>query len=77
MEDNGPGISDEIKPHIFEMFFTGGNNIPDSQRSLGLGLALCQSIVEAHGGKMELEDNDSHGRIFSFALPLSEVKLNE
>ena len=54
VEDNGPGISDEIKPHIFEMFFTGGNNIADSQRSLGLGLALCQSIVEAHGGKMEL-----------------------
>lgn len=77
VEDNGPGISDEIKPHIFEMFFTGGNNIADSQRSLGLGLALCQSIVEAHGGKMELEDNDSHGCIFSFALPLSEVILNE
>ena len=77
VEDNGPGISDEIKPHIFEMFFTGGNNIADSQRSLGLGLALCQSIVEAHGGKMELEDNDPHGCIFSFALPLSEVILNE
>ena len=77
VEDNGPGISDEIKPHIFEMFFTGGNNIADSQRSLGLGLALCQSIVEAHGGKMELEDNDPHGCIFSFALPLSEEILNE
>lgn len=77
VEDNGPGISDEIKPHIFEMFFTGGNNIADSQRSFGLGLALCQSIVEAHGGKMELEDNDPHGCIFSFALPLSEVILNE
>ena len=77
VEDNGPGISDEIKPHIFEMFFTGGNNIADSQRSLGLGLALCQSIVEAHGGKMELEDNDPHGCIFLFALPLSEVILNE
>lgn len=77
VEDNGPGISDEIKPHIFEMFFTGGNNIADSQRSLGLGLALCQSIVEAHGGKMGLEDNDPHGCIFSFALPLSEVILNE
>ena len=77
VEDNGPGISDEIKPHIFEMFFTGGNNIEDSQRSLGLGLALCHSIVEAHGGKMELEDNDPHGCIFSFALPLSEVILNE
>ena len=77
VEDNGPGISDEIKPHIFEMFFTGRNNIADSQRSLGLGLALCQSIVEAHGGKLELADNAPHGCIFSFALPLSEVTLNE
>ena len=77
VEDNGPGISDEIKPRIFEMFFTGRNNIADSQRSLGLGLALCQSIVEAHGGKLELADNAPHGCIFSFALPLSEVTLNE
>ena len=42
--DNGPGISDEVKPHIFEMFYTGNNTIADSHRSLGLGLALCLSL---------------------------------
>ncbi len=40
VEDNGPGIADEMKPHIFEMFYTGKTTIADSHRSLGLGLAL-------------------------------------
>ena len=75
--DNGPGISDEVKPHIFEMFYTGNNTIADSHRSLGLGLALCRSIIEAHGGSLVLTDNDPKGCIFTFTLPLSEVTLNE
>ena len=77
VEDNGPGICDEMKPHIFEMFYTGKNTIADSHRSLGLGLALCRSIIEVHNGKLVLEDNIPHGCIFSFTLPLSEVTLNE
>ena len=75
--DNGPGIPDSIKPHIFEMFYTGKNTIADSHRSLGLGLALCHSIIEAHNGKFNLTDNVPHGCIFTFTLPLSEVTLNE
>ena len=77
VEDNGPGIPDEMKPHIFEMFFTGKNSIADSHRSLGLGLALCNSIIEAHDGELILTDNKPHGCIFTFTLPLSEVTLNE
>lgn len=77
VEDDGPGIPDEMKPHIFEMFYTGKNTIADSHRSLGLGLALCRSIIEVHDGKLEVEDNVPHGSIFSFTLPLSEVTLNE
>ena len=75
--DNGPGISDEVKPHIFEMFYTGNNTIADSHRSLGLGLSLCRSIIEAHGGTLVLTDNIPRGCIFTFTLPLSEVILNE
>ena len=75
--DNGPGISDEVKPHIFEMFYTGNSTIADSHRSLGLGLALCRSIIEAHGGTLMLTDNIPRGCIFTFTLPLSEVILNE
>ena len=75
--DNGPGIPDELKKRVFEMFFTGGNPIGDSRRSLGLGLTLCQAIIHAHNGEMTLKDNSPHGCIFSFTVPLSEVNLNE
>ena len=77
VEDNGPGISDEMKDHIFEMFYTGKNTIADSHRILGLGLALCHSIIEVHEGELILTDNQPHGCIFTFTLPLSEVTLNE
>ena len=77
VSDDGPGIPDERKERVFEMFFTGGNPIGDSRRSLGLGLTLCQAIIHAHHGKMTLKDNFPHGCVFSFTLPLSEVNLNE
>ena len=77
VEDNGPGIPEEMKPHIFEMFYTGKTTVADSHRSLGLGLALCHSIIEAHDGTLTLTDHDPHGCNFTFTLPLSEVTLNE
>ena len=77
VSDDGPGIPDERKERVFEMFFTGGNPIGDSHRSLGLGLTLCQAIIHAHHGEMTLKDNSPHGCVFSFTLPLSEVNLNE
>ncbi len=75
--DNGPGISDDIKPHIFEMFYTGGNKIADGRRGLGIGLSLCRSIVEAHGGRIKLRDNEPTGCCFSFSLPVEEIRINE
>lgn len=45
--DNGPGIPDEAKPHVFDMFYSASNRVADSRRSLGLGLALCKSIIHA------------------------------
>ena len=77
VEDNGPGIPEEMKPHVFEMFYTGKKAIADSHRSLGLGLALCHSIVEAHDGTLMLTDHEPHGCNFTFTLPLSEVTLHE
>ena len=77
VSDNGPGIPDELKERVFEMFFTGDNPIGDSRRSLGLGLTLCQAIIHAHHGEMTLKGNSPHGCIFSFTVPLSEVNLNE
>ena len=77
VEDDGPGIPEEMKPHIFELFYTGKTTVMDSHRSLGLGLALCHSIIEAHNGTLILTDHDPHGCNFIFTLPLSEVTLNE
>ena len=74
--DDGPGISDEAKVHLFDMFYTAGIGKADSRRGLGLGLSLCQSIVEAHGGEIFVENNEPHGAVFSFTLPLEEVNLD-
>ncbi len=75
--DNGPGIDDKSKERIFEMFYTVDKKLADSRRSLGLGLSLCQSIINAHGGSIKLTDNQPTGCIFTFTLPLSEVKIYE
>jgi signal transduction histidine kinase len=63
IEDSGIGIKDEDKDSIFEPFFTtktGGT---------GIGLAICRSIVEAHGGTLAAFANKPHGTIFRVALP--------
>ena len=75
--DDGPGISDEAKQHIFEMFYTGKNKIADGRRSLGLGLFLCKAIVQAHGGEIFVQDNVPKGTVFVFTLPAEKVNLHE
>ena len=75
--DNGPGIPDQAKPHVFEMFYTVSNQIVDSRRSMGLGLALCKSIVNAHGGEITVTDHLPHGSVFTFSVPAGEVELHE
>ena len=77
VQDDGPGITDEMKPHIFDMFYTGNMKVADSRRSLGLGLALCKSIVNAHHGTMSVLDNQPKGAILRVILPVEEVILHE
>ena len=77
VSDNGPGIPDEQKPRIFDMFYSGANKVVDSRRSLGLGLSLCKSIVTAHGGTISVSDNQPNGTVFTFTLPAGEVELHE
>lgn len=69
--DNGNGIPDVSKDRIFDMFYTLNAASSDGRRSLGLGLALCKSIVQAHGGTIAVRDNVPHGAVFSFTLPAS------
>ncbi|WP_234120221.1 sensor histidine kinase [Clostridium hydrogenum] len=67
--DNGTGIDESILPHIFDRFFTNGSKVSDSRRGVGLGLAICKSIVEAHGGKIKAINKKGKGAIFSFNIP--------
>ena len=77
VSDNGPGIPDAQKPHIFDMFYSGTHRVADSRRSLGLGLSLCKSIVTAHQGTITVADNTPHGAVFQCTLPAEEVELHE
>ena len=76
VQDDGPGISDEDKEHIFERYYQKANTLADSRRSLGLGLALCRSIINAHGHEIVVKDNVPHGTIFEFTLSSKEVVLD-
>ena len=59
------------------MIYSGGSRSSDSRRSLGLGLALCKSIITSHGGTVSVSDNTPSGTVVSFTLPIGEVGLNE
>ena len=75
--DDGPGIPDQEKKQIFQMFYTGSTAVADSRRSLGLGLSLCKSIVSAHGGTISVSDNQPVGTVFTFTIPAGEVEVHE
>ena len=61
--DRGSGISDEIAAQLFEPFCT------TKRHGMGLGLSICRSIVEAHGGKLWYRPNRGGGAVFHVTLP--------
>lgn len=63
VEDAGPGIPDGARAKIFDAFFT------TKTQGLGIGLAICRSIVEAHGGQLSVQAGMPHGTVFRFELP--------
>ncbi|MBK3497275.1 sensor histidine kinase KdpD [Viridibacillus sp. YIM B01967] len=75
--DNGPGIDDTLKLRLFEPFTTGKIYRSDSRRGLGLGLALCQTILKVHGSELTVADHDPTGCIFSFVLKKGVVDVDE
>jgi C4-dicarboxylate-specific signal transduction histidine kinase len=62
VEDSGTGMDPNYKDRIFEPFFT---TKPDG---MGMGLMFCRSVIEAHGGRLWMTDNEPHGTIFQFTL---------
>jgi signal transduction histidine kinase len=63
--DAGTGIDPEIMPRLFDKFAS------KSFQGTGLGLYICKSIVQAHGGKIWAHNNDGTGATFAFALPIA------
>lgn len=76
VRDTGEGIPDIEKSKVFEKFYTLNNVLADSKKSIGLGLSLCKSIVEAHGGRIYVSDNKPKGSIFTFTLPATKINLD-
>jgi len=63
--DHGCGISEETRSRLFTPFFT------TRAEGMGLGLSLCRTVVEQHGGQLRIEPHQPQGTIFLFTLPLS------
>lgn len=75
VKDNGPGISKEEIPHIFERYYNRATHNNIKRTGMGLGLSLCKSIVEAHNGKISIKNNEPHGTIVSFYV-LADKEIN-
>ncbi|WP_419958410.1 DUF4118 domain-containing protein [Psychrobacillus psychrotolerans] len=75
--DNGPGIEESLKARLFDPFTTGKVQRSDSRRGLGLGLALCQTILKLHGSELTVADNEPNGTIFNFSLEKGVVNIVE
>ncbi|CRI64014.1 Osmosensitive K channel His kinase sensor [Thiocapsa sp. KS1] len=76
ISDQGPGIPEEDRKRVFDMFFTGSKGDRSKQGS-GLGLAICSGMIGAHGGRIEaLEGPGGRGATIAIALPIIEMPRN-
>jgi len=73
VQDTGPGIPDEFKERLFDRY-AQIDGIRGRRRGTGLGLTFCRLSVEAHGGRIWVEDNPRGGTVMVFTLPVANVK---
>jgi signal transduction histidine kinase len=65
--DTGLGVPPELQRRIFEPFFT----TKDAEHGTGLGLAVCRTIIESHGGRLAVDSAPGHGACFRATLPIT------
>jgi signal transduction histidine kinase len=70
IKDNGPGISPEDLPHIFERFYRGEKSRSNADGGIGLGLTICKYIINEHGGKIWADSTQGKGTTVYFTLPI-------
>ena len=73
VKDCGKGISAEDLPHIFEMYYTTAHSPSDAQKGMGLGLAICDAVVKAHGGQISAANHPDGGAVFTFTIPMEVI----
>lgn len=71
--DNGRGIPEEDLPYIFEMFYTTKGMNTDKKKGIGIGLAICEAVIKAHGGSIDAMNRKNGGTTFRFNIPLEET----
>ena len=72
VRDNGPGISRDKIGNLFRRFYQIDTSVTRSHAGTGLGLVICKGIVEAHGGQIWVDENQTNGCCVSFSLPLPD-----
>lgn len=70
VHDRGEGLTEEAKKKIFEIFYTTHDKDADAKKGYGLGLPICDSIMKAHGGYIQADNNpDGKGAVFTVSFP--------
>lgn len=77
VQDNGPGISAERQPWVFEAFYGTSDAASGESRSSGLGLAIARALTELHGGTIWVDSTEGEGSTFSFTIPLGQRQATE
>src|SRR5262249_4052137 len=67
ISDTGVGVDPASKERLFDAFYTTKSG------GLGLGLSICRKIIDAHGGRLWVENKTTHGATFAFTVPLRQA----